>query len=122
MKVWKHKNERGGFELGVDVYGRLTKRGFATRLSEFEGVKIIKSPTTSCSRNFCSFEYKGESFSIDEDDADYTYSIRPAIYNPDTLQALENYLSNLHIPKHRTRPVFWFAGIVLIGLALYANI
>jgi hypothetical protein len=122
MKTWINKNEHGKHVLSVDAYDRLSKKEFSSLLSELEGIKIVRAPTIFSPGDFCSFEYKGEQFSIDEDDYEYSYIIKPATYNPDTLQALENYFSNLSIPKNKTRPVFWFAGAVLLGLALYANL
>ena len=122
MKAWIYKNAHGKSTLCVDAYNRLTKREFANLLSELDGVKITKKPTIFHPTNFCSFEYKGESFDIDEDDFDYCYNISPKTPNQESLEALERYLLNLNIPIQKTRPVFWFAGIVLVGLAIYANI
>jgi hypothetical protein len=122
MKAWIYKNEHGKSTLCVDVYNRLSKRKFANLLSELDGVKITKKPTIFHPTNFCSFEYKGESFTIVEDDFDYCFNINPQIPNQKSLEVLEKYFLNLNIPKQKTRPVFWVAGAVLVGLAIYANI
>ncbi len=108
--------------LNVDAYNRLNKRQLISKLSELEGVKIIKQNTLFSLREFCRFEFKDEIFSIAEDDWDYSFVIKPDEYNRHTLAELENYFNNVHAPKPKTRPAFIFAGIVLVGLALYVNI
>lgn len=109
-------------ELHVDAYGRLSKKEFVHKLSEFEGVEVTNSDTFFSSGPFCIFEYKGEKYTVDEEESDYTYSIIPSIHDAESLQALDNFFTNLQIPKRKTRPVFWFASIVLVGIAIYANV
>ena len=122
MKSWIYKNEHGKSELCVDAYERLTKREFSGLLSELEGVTILKRPSIFNFGDFCSFEYKGDVFTIEEDDFDYCYNIKQENCNLETLKKLETYFLNLNIPKPKTRPVFWFTGIVLVGLVIYAGI
>jgi hypothetical protein len=122
MKAWIYKNEHGKSTLCVDAYNRLSKREFVSFLSELDGVRIIRKPTIFHPYDFCIFEYGGETFTIDEDDFDYCYNINPHIPNQESLEIIEQYFLSLNIPKQKTRPVFWFAGIVLVGLAIYANI
>lgn len=108
--------------LNVDAYNRLNKRQFISKLSELNDVRILKATTLFSLREFCRFTYKDELFSISEDDWDYFFVIKPDEYNRHTLEELESYFSNVQVPKHKTRPAFIFAGIVLVGLALYVNI
>tara|TARA_R110002072_G_C7602996_1_gene504256 strand:- start:144 stop:521 length:378 start_codon:yes stop_codon:yes gene_type:complete len=122
MKSWIYKNEHGKSELCVDAYSRLSKREFSDVLSKLEGVTILKRPNIFGFGDFCSFEYRGECFTIEEDEFDYCYNIKPKVSNTGTLKTLEAYFLNLNIAKPKTRPVFWFAGIVLVGLAIYAKL
>ena len=122
MKTFQYENEaKDGFDLCVDAYELLTKKQFISKLREIEGISIIKSSAFSLNSEFCRFEYKGEVFSVEEDDFDYTYLLKPVIYNSESLMALEHYFISLDIPKPKTRPAFLFAGVVLAGLAVYAN-
>jgi len=123
MKAWQYENENeNGYELCVDAYGFLTRRQFISKLREIEGISIKRSLILSFRGEFCRFEYRGEVFSVEEENFGYTYSVKPKSYNSESLNILEKYFVNLDVPKAKTRPVFWFAGIVLIGLAIYANI
>ena len=108
--------------LNVDAYGRLNKRQFISKLSELESVHVLRKNVVFSLREFCRFKYKEEVFSITVDDWDYSFVIKPDEYNRHTLGELENYFSNVHAPKPKTRPAFVFAGLVLVGLALYVNI
>ncbi len=123
MKTYQYDNEaKDGFNLCVDAYELLSKKQFISKLREIEDIFIIKSNLFPFQSEFCRFEYKGEKFSVVMDSFDHEYLVKPTIYNPETFMALEDCFTNLDIPKPKTRPVFLFAGAVLVGLAIYVNL
>lgn len=120
MKTSLIKNEKDS-ELQVDAYGRLSKKEFVLKLSEIEGLDILNSDIFFGSGPFCTFDFNDERYIVDEDENKYTYSIKSNVYNAESFRILDNYFTELQIPKRKTRPVFWFASIILVGLAIYAN-
>ncbi len=119
MNVETTIDDKRSSQLIIDTYNRLNKRQFISKLAELEGVRITKRSSFWNKDGFCRFEYDGESFLVSEDDWDYSFIIKSDSCNHKSLNALECYFRNLNVPKNKTRPVFWFACIVLIGLVLY---
>ncbi len=109
-------------ELHIDAYRRLSKKEFVQKLAGIDEIEVINSDTFFSSGPFCTFEYKGEKYTANEEESDYTYSIIPSIHNAESLQALDNFFTNLQIPKRKTRPAFWFTGILLVGIVIYAKV
>ena len=123
MKVYlNNDSEKGLCELSVDAYGLLSKRQFAIVLGGVDGVSILKKPTILDRNVFCHFKYEGEDILVIEDDYDYTFLLKPLNYNPEVLKPLESFFENYYVQKPKTRPAFWFAGCVLLILAVYVNV